>query len=1458
MKRNSISKLIIAVATTTTLFISAGSIINTAYEQGKELNIEAQAQSEETTDPTFITPEPYTDPTHASLASGSITKSKTDGWVVDRLSFTDVNFPTQPSATASDQTTYVYIKQGSSTELARWQTKFVPFQSPIDDNWYWSEDEPYGENGVTRAIPVTDPYDVWVYLGSYKVGKMTVNETDPSATLSNTTIDSNEYSTDFKIDLGTSESVDKVRLLDSSGKEVPGAVTYDAENKKGTIKISGLKYSTDYTYNLEITHTDLTSTPNQIAKQKISFTTEDLSASKPTTDGSTSLVVDPSKVVFNEATGAITVDASWTADIKTQSEFDQQGVYADSLPTNLKSVSIVDRNDDDKVLATQNIDNSVNVNGDGKIEGTFESIDLPGKSSVKLALQFTYDGGSKKFIDDSTTTAAFDTPSRGSAKIVPYIHLETDEDSEEYLMDEWHVGKQQGPLNMYKSTTGEYYTKAYVRARVELVGYYDDYIDITEYDVPTITSTSLISYTDEDKVNYITNATLPTENIDENYNTPLQEAVNSDTYKPGDKVAAYTTFSLVQPPSSAGAQNGALTPNTTYDLRYKLETDSNRTEQQSFVAETSTGEFTTPDIGGYEPSISNFGMTEGKITIDDSKEAVYNNKFAFDIDAQTDDQLDPSGNASMYTQSNIQTLELTIFDGSTTIHTEDLTDLLEPNKTHYVTTEPVEILKPDGEYSFQIDGTYLTHPYDDPTDVIVEDFTSGKITKTVDGLGKEELKLEEDLTIDKSKTKATLTSFKTSFTINNVNADPNYESYRLESVEITDPEGNQIPSENIKWSFETPLTNVDLAKGELYNNTISFSISGLEPGTNVLDYKIKITTDSNNALVNLTDEELDSLGLEGTVDYDELRREFTDSYECELGEFLSYADGVVTEGDSGWELSGDDGTSVISATDPVISIDYTEEEYLQEDSEIGVEVIDPKSDLMNVTFRLNVEDPSQMFSIGTTSDPISETIPVVDFNDYFKLYSGEDEYSTTKGNLSIAIDETPVGDESYLITLKNVYGNQTLDSFSVDYISYDQEYSDEVDSHTYSITKGQSVSGSIELPDIQGTTNERPKIVYALPDSAKYKVKAKSTDDVKLNYEIKANPTVTLRNKPDYLYFQIAKEGEFLSSAPTRSSEVVQFPLESLNGTIDLTDYYTFEKKERYEVKLYSYGFIVHEATEDSEEEVKNVTIVDNSTLNFRVPGNFPWWILILLLLTIAGIAIIILLWIFRSKYEVTGVQDVEKGKVTAITNGDEDFLKEVKGRKLRGSQSEHLVDFDYSLSLSDSDEVLITFNNIDNKKPITNLVFIADQVKNDELLSKYENDKMIREMDDEISKGLQKEVKQDKLEKPKLSKDIKVIGKVETEILLPYNKDKLPQTLAGAQQVVKSLKREVQNLKAKIKSTDKVIDKNETPAKVKNAIHEKGQAEIRLLHTSDDLKHMQALVKEIKKAGTATARRIN
>ncbi len=1472
MKKQNLSKLIIAVATSATLFISAGAVIDTAIEQSNELSTAANVSSAEVTseDDDFVTPEPYSSrPNSASLSKGSVSKNGS-AWMLHDLGFNNVTFPTPPSETASAQTTYIYIQQGQSTSsadtLSKITTKFTPFLSPVDDNWYWTEEDPYRNDSLN--IPgVTDPSDLWVYMGGsttiysgdLQVGKLELNATNPKATFTNELITSSEYTSDFSLDLGTSESVQGVRLLDASGNEVSDALTYDASTMKGTIDITGLKYSTDYTYQLEISHTDIASTP-QVVTQEFSFTTEEISPSKPTTDGAASLSVDSSNVAFNEKTGDITVSASYTADIKTEMEYEEQGELADSLPTDLTSVSIVDRNDGDKVLATQEIDPAVNQTGNGKIEGTFDEIKLPGKKSVKLALQFTYAGGEKTYVDASTEQAEFTTPSRGSAKIVPYVHLETDEDSEEYLESEWNCSKEGGPKNKYSDTTKEYYTHAYIRTRVELVGYYEEYNDITEYDIPEITSASLISYTDDAQVNYVTNAELSDERITTYYNDVLLEAANSSTYEPGDRIAAYDTFNLNTAPSVAGVANKALTPNTTYDLRFKLESDSDREEQQSFVGETSTGTFTTPDIGGYEPSVTNLGITEGTLKLKEDGTFIYNNKFEFDLDAQIEDQYTMDGGASMYGQSNIQTLELEIFDSTgTSMYTEDLTDLIEPGKTHYVTQNAVEILEPSSTFSYEVSGTYLTHPYDDPTAVETASFTSGKISKQVDGLGKEEFNPEEDITIDTTNTNATLTSFKTSFTIKNSVADSNYDSYKVSSINIYDTEGNEVPSENITWTFETPLADIDLASGELYENTISFTIAGLEPGTNVLDYTIKINTDSNNALVNLTDAELDELGLSGVVDYDELRREFANSYTYELGELLSYTDGVVTNGESGWELVGDDGTSVISATKPEISIDFTYEELIQDDSEIGVDVIDPKTDLMNVTFRLNVEDPSGMFEIGGTSDPLSDaSIPVVNFDDYFKLYTGDEEYSTALGNLSIAVDSTPVGDESYLITLKNVYGNQTLDSFTVDYISYDQEYSDVVDSHTYSITEGQAINGSLELPDIQETDNGRPEIKYGLPDSAKFNVTANSTSDVKLNYDIEANPTVTLKNEPDYLYIKVGKKGEFKSSSPSnRSSELVKIELDDdLNGSFDLTTIYNFEKKEKYEVKLLSYGF------EDTDE---TVAITDGSILEFKIPSNFPWWIIILLLIITAGVAAF-LIWFFLFKdneggstngAKAIGVKDVAKGTVTIITDATEDFEKAVEGRVLVGTQNDSTNKLAFTFAKGEMDETLIILTGINNDSPITKLTFEADRAANEKLTAKYEKDLAKWNEDKEKAKEEEKEFTTEKPSKPELAKDIKVSGTVDTTILKEFDETKAPKTLAAAEEAVKSTQREVDTHKSTIKVADKVIAKNESAAKVKKATTVKKDAETKLATAEAKLIIAKDFVKDIKANGTATARKL-
>ncbi len=330
--------------------------------------------------------------------------------------------------------------------------------------------------------------------------------------------------------------------------------------------------------------------------------------------------------------------------------------------------------------------------------------------------------------------------------------------------------------------------------------------------------------------------------------------------------------------------------------------------------------------------------------------------------------------------------------------------------------------------------------------------------------------------------------------------------------------------------------------------------------------------------------------------------------------------------------------------------------------------------------------------------------------------------------------------------------------------------------------------------------------------------------------------------------FSVANGNLFIIDKTTDTTRAEGFKTLELTFT-DLNDGTTYDNFN-----------ITYELSEDVTNPINGEIVISTSIENItsndfkfttpKKPFHFPWWIIILLLITI-GLILFALWWLKQPK--VVNTTETANGTVTFSINrdGESGFDKLINGRTLNASQDKKNLSLEWTSTLGEVNEVLITLTGIKNTVPISKLIFVADQVANEQITAKYEKDLAKWNEAKEAAKEADKEFNEEKPKKPKLSKDIKVLGSVDTEIFKEYTGEVLKNE-AQAQAAIKSTNRVIKNQKTIIKQANKTISsKTVVQTKKNKAQKAKDAAEVKLKEANKNLEQAKAFVKELKAKGT-------
>ncbi len=1005
--------------------------------------------------------------------------------------------------------------------------------------------------------------------------------------------------------------------------------------------------------------------------------------------------VQPITVSFTEVEKVVNEndDISFKVEYNIDTANESESIAIGSVQTNLQKIEVLDSGN--KVMSTiSNDENDADTSGvipwfelpspdeNGIIDGVFETRALDANKTYTFNLKYYYgyvDGvvNTDLITYEDTITLSVETGTRG-----------------------------------YKVVTIEYFTPQYEGGEVADIDVENETIEFTskvglrqsppsgehevasEYDYQNITKFEIYNQLENGDREII-------------YTVEGEEIDNSS---PSSVKQYYLTYDLI--------------PHTEYNIGVMVY--SNDQEPISIEAEP----FETANAGRFIPRIAST-IKDDSSRLVEQEDGTWTWDVIFNVDIE--EQIEEMKNESIYTASRTSSLTFdflysdktqigetyTIYDD--TLTPEDSSDDIGSIQDDISFNSPLyEGVVANDDYVFR-----LTHTYYEEEDYL-ETGDRGVKTEIIDidyhliGLGNEEL-VQEDVTIETAT--STLSSLAFSVNINDKNLiDPSYTTYDILDIKIVDAEGNNLEADVKQRSNVINASN-------LRDATYDVVINDIPLGTDISEYQLKVSTDSEN-----------------NVDNDIV---FEMNYSFNLLELMANS-------------MGDDGVTPIFDGENFYNTptEGMDEEVVDfENVQISLAASEGEPTASSFKFNLHIEDPKGILSDKSlTEDDTSTSI-----ENSLKVFTNDQEFSIVNMNMNI----TNISSKRALAT-SNDYEVELLN------LEEDTKYSDfrfELNVHDNMISEYDSTSL---------TTYENSKQTISVSDESDFAVRTKLVDEA---FVAEDAELVYIPQSVTYDSFLIDVEFESVFDATDQIYEFVKFTYKGqemdsrLIGASTSANTITYEIYNLTENTTYSKdGWTVTTLKEDywnispTRElgefmfETRSISLSEDiTTLIKPVSEKSLWWLwlLIIILLILTGVGLF-LVWFFllSNKYKVVETTEVSEGKASFRVNSDEEFSTLINGRELKGTQGGVESTLKYTISGD-----VITVTGISNDSNISKLVFPADEAANAKALEAFEKDLAKWETAKAKAKEAEQEFTDEKPVKPNLAKDIKLGGSVKSEI---------------------------------------------------------------------------------------------
>ncbi len=256
-------------------------------------------------------------------------------------------------------------------------------------------------------------------------------------------------------------------------------------------------------------------------------------------------------------------------------------------------------------------------------------------------------------------------------------------------------------------------------------------------------------------------------------------------------------------------------------------------------------------------------------------------------------------------------------------------------------------------------------------------------------------------------------------------------------------------------------------------------------------------------------------------------------------------------------------------------------------------------------------------------------------------------------------------------------------------------------------------------------------------------------------------------------------------------------------------------------------------------------------------------FLLLLFLLLLILLILLILWWLIYKNVNVVETIEAEKGKVRFTINRDRysEFDKLIEGRKLTAINNDaskaERKEFKYSVEPGELNELIFEITGINNKYPISKIIIHEDEAANQAASMKAEQDLNAYETaleqwtaERDAAKEAEQEFNKEKPAKPakaKLTRPIKVRGKVDTEIIKePDGKE--PEDYEEAKKASKYAARRLAFQKTRNKTAATVSKKSNIKKERERAVRIITDSKKEISSAKQMLSQTKALEKKLKR----------
>ncbi len=1218
----------------------------------------------------------------------------------------------------------------------------------------------------------------------------------------------------------------------------------------------------------------------------------------------------------HEEDGNIVAKFDYSFDVKSDSEFNG----ADESPTYISKIELIDTTDPEyKVYATQTID-ELTIDSDGKCSGTIVSGDLPAKSNLNLTLRFTYGPGTDNEYTSDTYTYDYEVPqlvATGSRGLADKEITSISQSGETVVNTDSHTASATVDIvvndifNIEDGYTAETIPTitggstavldAYDSSNINYISIVDADSGIVygQVDAPTTTNDTFSIDVNNLRVNDVTNVKAE---IGYNNEEGVEQVVTSDTIViASESVGSFPpdvqTFILNEPVLDPNTRKYTISGSTTIDIAPTGDADGNGYDGEGDYSpsnvtsveiweesKTDAAVLTIDEIDNTQ-TLLNLEFTLGEDSYEIPAKSDLSFKVVVNYDGGKTTQSKVNQNITVGTRGDVEvtgaTLDVAGSQAATKNVGPEMSILwsLDSNTFGYNVEDfndikiDVEVLDTYTKY----DGTFDNNATGEQVvDEVVATQTFNNVVSGQVNFGGASIDINPETTHD----------FKVRLKI--IDAEGN-ESEWVEATNTLHYDAGQL----VAGAYTPQIVGLDVEEGDIVINesdlessrdsiTVSFNVDQLsEPNGEGFQPSLI----ESIKLYSVTDSSLDYAGAEPT-------RELINEFDI-TG--LENTDGEIVEGPDGQNYFTFTYDQMLPNREYTFDIEITYATYDLVDGELVV--IDGETSTTTTSFTVNseslghedfVEEDMAKVEMKRTATTATITYEIInsDYEDgvnkqYFENYapstvkianvkedgSVEEVASATASNNSIQITDIPVG---YDITQGNLF-------FQIYTSEATYSYTDELanENHTL-VTDGTEFLASSQVIDMdwlssfESTDPGLDEIAtgkYVKPTFGDMIVDEKSITQSGFKFSMDIMDESSL--------IDFSQDFSIKNGGSTFKLEVVNATRDGEHVTSGSGNY-TFQVSGLKAGTTYGQDWTMIMPIYDIEADVlSNDTSDLHSNISIQTleaPSGSLWWLWLLIILTIIGIALFAVYWFWLKDSgllddivstsggaKISAITEVKEGTVTVVLDQEEgsDFLKNIEGRPLVGIQNDDEVNLTYAVGTTELGNVDIVITDIKNDGDITKLSFKADENLNVKATAKYEKDLEKWNAEKEKAKEEEKEFTKEKPVKPTLVKDIALKGKIDTEVVKEFNGKTQPKTLAAAEEAVKFTQREITTQKTRIKQADKIIAKQETPAKVKTATTVKKDAETKLATAEANLLVAKDFVKEIKANGTATARKL-